>query len=307
MRLGYYSYSSHLDHEVGDSHPEHPMRIIAINHQMELEGPVADTLNLNCNKSVQLEDLVRAHTPGYIDQLNIMSPAHGMILAATDTPMSIGSLNAAYQATSCVMEALDDIIQSRVDRAFCAVRPPGHHAENNKSMGFCFLNNIAIAAKKAQQEYGLERIAIIDFDAHQGNGTINILSGDPRFLICSSFQHPGYPFSHWDNIYSNVINTPLKEFSKGVDMRRAVETQWLEQLQAFKPQLTLISAGFDAHKNDPMARLQWQKEDYAWLGTFLSEINKENPDNKILAVLEGGYNLTALAESACSFIEAIKK
>lgn len=307
MRLGYYSYQSHLDHEVGDSHPEHPMRIIAINHQLERTGLITDIHQIDCRKDVKPNDLMLAHTPGYIDQLNLMSPAHGMILAATDTPMSTGSLSAAFKATSCVMEALDDIMQDKIDRAFCAVRPPGHHAERNKSMGFCFLNNIAIAAKKARQEYGLSRIAVIDFDAHQGNGTIDILASDPDFLICSSFQHPGYPFTHWGDNYSNVINTPLNEFSKGIDMRRAVENQWLQQLQAFKPQLTLISAGFDSHKDDPMAKLQWKKEDYAWLGVFLSEINKENPDNKILAVLEGGYNLTALAESACCFMEAIKR
>lgn len=307
MRLGYYSYQTHLDHEVGDSHPEHPMRIIAINHQLERIGLITDIHHSNCHKDVIPSDIMLAHTPGYIDQLNLMSPSHGMILAATDTPMSTGSLNAAYKATSCVMEALDDIMKGKVDRAFCAVRPPGHHAERNKSMGFCFLNNIAIAAKKARQEYGLSRIAVIDFDAHQGNGTIDILANDPDFLICSSFQHPGYPFTHWNNIYSNVINTPLNEFSKGIDMRRAVENQWLQQLQEFKPQLTLISAGFDAHKDDPMAKLQWKKEDYAWLGIFLSEINKENPNNKMLAVLEGGYNLTALAESACCFMEAIKR
>jgi acetoin utilization deacetylase AcuC-like enzyme len=169
-------------------------------------------------------------------------------------------------------------------------------------MGFCFLNNVAIAAKKAHSEYGLARIAIIDFDVHQGNGTLDILANDPTYLICSSFQHPSYPFSHWRNIYSNVINTPLDEGSSGLQMRRAVESQWLKQLQDFKPQLTIISAGFDAHAQDPMANLEWQDEDYAWLGGFISEINKECTDNKILAVLEGGYNLEALASSAASFI-----
>jgi acetoin utilization deacetylase AcuC-like enzyme len=204
------------------------------------------------------------------------------------------------------VEALDDLLQNKIERAFCAVRPPGHHAEKNKLMGFCFLNNVAIAAKKAQQEYGLERIAIIDFDVHQGNGTIDILANDPAFLICSSFQHPSFPFSHWRDIYANVINTPLNKGTSGLEMRRAVESQWLKQLQDFKPQLTIVSAGFDAHTDDPIGDLNWTESDYAWLGGFLSAINKEGSSNKILAVLEGGYNLDALAASCGEFITAFK-
>lgn len=305
MKFGYYSYSEHIKHEVDDTHPEHPMRIIAINRQMELSGLLVDAYQGGSNHPVYT-DLIRAHTPGYIEQLQMMSPANGMILANVDTPMSVGSLDAAYQAVSCVVEALDDLMTGKVDRAFCAVRPPGHHAEKNKPMGFCFLNNVAIAAKKAKEEYGLERIAVVDFDAHQGNGTIDILSGDPSFLFCSSFQHPCFPYSHWRNIYDNVINIALSEGTTGLDMRRAVEAQWLRQLQDFKPQLTIVSAGFDSHKKDPTADLAWNEKDYAWLGGFLSDINKENTDNKILAVLEGGYHLDALAQSSLEFISHFK-
>ncbi len=305
MKLGYYSYTEHLAHDVGDMHPEHPMRIIAINRQLEMTGLMADAY-CGGKKHIAHADILRAHTAGYIEQLLAMSPDNGTILADPDTPMATGSLTAAYQAASCVVEALDDIMSGKIDRAFCSVRPPGHHAERNKTMGFCFLNNVAIAAKKAQEKYGLERIAVIDFDVHQGNGTIDILADDPAFLICSSFQHPSFPFTHWRNIYNNVINTPLEIASSGIDMRRAIEAQWLQQLQDFKPQLTIISAGFDAHKNDSMAELEWQAEDYAWLGGLISDINKENSDNKILAVLEGGYNLAALAQSTCDFIVAFK-
>lgn len=305
MKLGYYSYSAHIQHAVGDLHPEHPMRIIAINRQLDLSGLVSDVYHGGSNH-ISHADLLRAHTSGYIDQLLAMSPTNGTILADHDTPMSVGSLHAAYQAASCVVEALDDLMSDKVSRAFCAVRPPGHHAQSNKAMGFCFLNNVAIAAKKARDQFGLERIAIIDFDVHQGNGTIDILANDPSFLICSSFQHPSYPFTHWRNEFNNVINTPLDIDSDGLVMRRAVEAQWLKQLQDFKPQLTIVSAGFDAHKNDPMAELNWTEEDYAWLGSFISDINKSTQDNKLLAVLEGGYNLDALAQSAVSFIAAIK-
>jgi len=305
MKLGYYSYTTHLTHDVGDMHPEHPMRIIAINHALERSGLMSDMHQGICTHAAQL-DLHRAHNTGYIEQLQVMSPANGMILADEDTPMTAGSLDAAYKAAGCAISALDDLMSNKVDRAFCAVRPPGHHAQSNKSMGFCFLNNVAIAAKKAQLEYGLKRIAIVDFDVHQGNGTIDILANDPSFLICSSFQHPSFPFSHWRNIYDNVINTPLNIGANGLDMRRAVEKEWLDQLQKFKPQLTIVSAGFDAHQMDHMAELNWQVADYAWLGSLLSDISKENPDNKILAVLEGGYNLEALASSAHDFIDAFR-
>lgn len=305
MKLGYYSYTTHFAHDVGDVHPEHPMRIIAIDHRLDELGILQGAHLGGCIHASQ-KDLVRAHNPGYIDQLLKISPAHGSILVDADTPMAVGSLGAAYQAAGCVMEALDDLLGNKIDRAFCAVRPPGHHAQKGKAMGFCFLNNVAIAAKKAQQEYGLERIAIIDFDVHQGNGTIDILADDPAFLICSSFQHPSFPFSHWRNIYSNVVNTPLNEGSNGLEMRRAIESQWLKQLQDFQPQLTIVSAGFDAHTADPMADLRWTEADYAWLGSFISGINKEGADNKILAVLEGGYNLEALASSVAEFIVAFK-
>jgi acetoin utilization deacetylase AcuC-like enzyme len=305
MKIGYYSYTTHFDHDVGDMHPEHPMRIIAINHRLDELGILQDAHIGGCNHVAQ-QDLLRAHKPGYVDQLLMMSPVSGTILANVDTPMAVGSLGAAYQAAGCVVEALDDLLSGSIDRAFCAVRPPGHHAEQGKAMGFCFLNNVAIAAKKAQLEYGLERIAVIDFDVHQGNGTIDILANDPAFLICSSFQHPSFPFTHWRNIYSNVINTPLNEGTGGLEMRKAVESDWLKQLQDYKPQLTIVSAGFDAHKEDSMADLNWQDSDYAWLGGFLSEINKEGSSNKVLAVLEGGYNLDALASSASEFIIAFK-
>lgn len=305
MKLGYYSYSAHIEHDVGDMHPEHPMRVIAINRRLESTGLMADAY-CGGQTHVAQSDLLLAHKPGYLQQLLAMSPANGTIMADPDTPMSVGTLSAAYQAASCVVKALQDIMQDKVDRAFCSVRPPGHHAQSNKAMGFCFLNNVAIAAKKAQQDFGLKRIAIIDFDVHQGNGTIDILADDPSFLICSTFQHPSYPFSHWRNIFRNVINTPLMPGSNGLVMRRAVEAQWLKQLQDFKPELTIVSAGFDAHKKDHMAELEWSHEDYAWLGGFLSEVNKETPENKILAVLEGGYNLEALADSAHDFILGFK-
>jgi acetoin utilization deacetylase AcuC-like enzyme len=304
MKLGYYSHTEHLAHEVGDMHPEHPMRIIAIEHQLESTGLLQDLQSCPID-NLDHADLVRAHSHGYLDQLARISPANGTIYADKDTPMAVGSLKAAYQAAAAVTTALDDIMMRRIDRAFCSVRPPGHHATRKQTMGFCFLNNIAIAALKAVDFYGLERVAVIDFDVHQANGTIDILQGDERFLICSSFQHPAYPYSHWQNIYPNVVNIPLDPNSAGIDMRRAVEQQWLTALQAFKPQLILVSAGFDAHRADPMAELDWLEEDFNWLGRFIADIGKSCASSRILSSLEGGYDLKALAASAHSYISAL--
>lgn len=304
MKLGYYSHTEHLAHEVGDMHPEHPMRIIAIEHQLEQSGLLQDIQSCPIDP-LDHADLARAHSHGYLDQLIKISPVNGTILADEDTPMAVGSLKAAYQAAAAVTTALDDIMMRRIDRAFCSVRPPGHHATRKQTMGFCFLNNIAIAALKAVDYYGLERVAVIDFDVHQANGTIDILQGDERFLVCSSFQHPSYPYSHWQNIYPNVINIPLPADSAGNDIRRAAEAEWLKALQAFKPQLILVSAGFDAHKADPMAELNWQEEDFSWLGGFIADISKTCSSGRILSSLEGGYNLKALASSAHAYIETL--
>ena len=304
MKLGYYSHTEHLAHEVGDMHPEHPMRIIAIEHQLELTGLLQDLEQCSIDP-LDHADLTRAHSHDYLDQLIRISPENGSIFADEDTPMAVGSLKAAYQAAAAVTTALDDIMMRRIDRAFCSVRPPGHHATRKQTMGFCFLNNIAIAALKAVDYYGLQRVAVIDFDVHQANGTIDILQGDERFLICSSFQHPAYPYSHWQNIYPNVINLPLATGTDGLEIRRAAEKEWLQALEAFNPQLILVSAGFDAHASDPMAELNWQEDDFSWLGRFISDVARRCSNGRILSSLEGGYNLQALASSAHSYIESL--
>jgi len=306
MKLGYYSHTEHLTHETGDMHPEHPMRVIAIEHQLERSGLMKDLMIREVNE-LHHQDLARAHTEGYLEQLIKISPENGTIYADEDTPMAVGTLNAAYQAAATVTTALDELMTDKVDRAFCSVRPPGHHATRKQTMGFCFLNNIAITALKAAEQYGLERVVVIDFDVHQANGTIDILEGDERFLICSSFQHPAYPYTHWQNIYPNVINIPLDSGSAGKTMRAAAEKYWLDAIQKFSPQLILVSAGFDAHQQDPMADLNWLDEDYHWLGNFISDLSRTCCDGKMLTTLEGGYNLDALANSAHRYMEAILK
>lgn len=306
MKLGYYSYSSHFAHDVGDMHPEHPMRLVAIEHRLEESGLLQD-MHIGEAQYASSNDLMRFHTPGYLDQLIKITPENGLILLDEDTPMTAGSLDAAYQAAGCVNRALSDIMDSTVTRAFCSVRPPGHHATFNKAMGFCIFNNVAVAALKAVEEFGLSRVAVIDFDVHQGNGTIDALANDERFLVCSSFQHPSFPFSHWQNMAPNVINIPLIPESDGLVMRKAVEEYWLQSIQDFAPELVIVSAGFDAHESDPMADLQWNSADYGWLGSFLADLANLSANRRMLCVLEGGYDLNALAESAFHFVSSLKE
>lgn len=279
------------------------MRIIAIEHQLEASGIIHD-IHPGIIKSVSSADLLLAHSSGYIDQLNRISPKNGNILADEDTPMATGSLHAAYKAAGTVTSALADLVCNKIDQAFCAVRPPGHHATKNQTMGFCFLNNVAITALKAVSDYNLKRVAIIDFDVHQCNGTIDILQNDERFLICSSFQHPSYPYSHWQDNIPNVINIPLASGTDGLIFRKEAERVWLKSIQEFKPDLIIVSAGFDAHVFDPMAELNWAESDYYWMGQFINDLAKHSGEAKILSVLEGGYNLDALANSAMHYIKS---
>jgi acetoin utilization deacetylase AcuC-like enzyme len=215
-----------------------------------------------------------------------------------DTALSPTSMDAIWYAAGAGLNAVNAVLggapgdQSRV--AFCATRPPGHHAEPRKAMGFCFFSNIAIAAKYALDHYGLERVAIVDFDVHQANGTIECLRDDPRALVCTSFQHPYYPNSHWYGLPEHIINLPIEEHSTGEYMRRAVHDVWEPALEIHQPQLILISAGFDAHRQDPMATVEWETRDFAWLTRWLQNQAYKYCGGKIVSMLEGGYSLDAL-------------
>ncbi|ARU57147.1 MAG: histone deacetylase family protein [Pseudomonadales bacterium] len=304
MKTALFSHDDCELHDMGCGHPESPARLTAIKNKLQ------DTRLMQQLDYIRAEEVQRAHVekvhPGtYIDQLDLMVPEKGRIMADPDTAMMKHSMRAAKLAAGAAVQAVDVVMSGQYDTAFCATRPPGHHAERNKTMGFCFYNNVAIAARHAMDLHGLERVAIIDFDVHQGNGTIDIFQNDPRVMVCSSFQHPHYPNSHYTLLPDNIVNTPMDAYSKGIVFRNKTEKDWLNRLQNHKPQLILISAGFDAHKDDPMADIELQESDYRWVTEMIMDVAKYYADNRVVSVLEGGYNLQALAASVESHLEVL--
>ncbi|WP_369986032.1 histone deacetylase family protein [Thalassolituus sp.] len=304
MPIAYYTSEAHFSHNTDADHPEHAMRIMAIEQALKQTG-FWNELEHHEGKKADLTDIKRAHSEGYIEQLHLIQPDHGQILVDEDTAMTPGSLEAALWSAGACALALDNTSSSTGQHAFVATRPPGHHAEHRKAMGFCFFNNIAITALRAADVHHYQRIAILDFDAHQGNGTIDILGNDKRFLLCSSFQHPFYPYSHYEQAkFNNVINVPLCEGTGSATFRALIEEHWLPKLKAYAPEIILVSAGFDAHKDDPMAELSLIEDDYLWLGRQVRELaSKRNTPS--ISILEGGYNLNALGASVAAYLRGL--
>jgi len=297
MATAFFCHPACEDHNMGDDHPESPARIRAIVDRMQQSG-LAGELDWSEPEPVTRDQLLRVHPAGYIDQLELMAPEHGRIMADPDTLMSRHTLQAARLASGAGVQAVDRVLTNQVTSAFCAVRPPGHHAERAKTMGFCFFNNIAVAAMHALTFHNLKRIAIIDFDVHQGNGTIDIFRDDPRVMVCSSFQHPFYPDTPIHGLRPDIINTPLDAYTRSSAFRRRVEREWLHRLQDFKPELILVSAGFDGHKDDPMAAVMLESRDFRWITELITDVARMYCRGRIVSILEGGYNLKALADSA---------
>jgi len=282
-------------HEAGPGHPEQPGRLVAVlsalaalDNVETIEAPKAD-------RSV----LELAHEPGHVDEIHHRAPTDGLVRLDADTIMSPHSLEAASRAAGAVVLAVDRVLDQG-GRAFCPVRPPGHHAERGRAMGFCLFNNIAIGAAYALERRGLERVAIVDFDVHHGNGTEEIVAGDRRVLFCSSFQHPFYPYSGVPPLASNILNVPLPAGTAGATFRRTVADAWRAALDEFRPQLLLISAGFDAHAADPIGGLELREPDYAWVTQLVVDVAERHAEGRIVSALEGGYQLEALGQSALS-------
>ncbi|MEX2474407.1 histone deacetylase family protein [Marinobacter sp.] len=304
MTTAFFSHDDCLKHNMGPEHPESPERIAAIVSHLADTG-VGDALDWVRPGEITRDQLLTVHPEKYLHQLDLMQPTRGRVFTDPDTAMMPDTLRAARLAAGGNIEAVDMVLSSQVTNAFVCARPPGHHAERSKSMGFCFYNNIALAAMRALNFHHLERVAIIDFDVHQGNGTADIVGGDERVLMCSSFQHPFYPHSHVHRQPENIVNIPIESNCSALAYRKAVEAGWLKKLQDFRPQVVLISAGFDGHRLDPMAELNLEMEDYRWLTEMIASVARDHANDRVISTLEGGYHLRALAESVNTHLEVL--
>ena len=290
---------------MGPGHPECPQRLDAIQDRLLISGVDLGLMHLQAPEA-PLADVELAHDRMYVatlrglsDRLNEELDAGGPQYSHLDADTSINpnTWRAALCSAGAALAATDAVIAGELENAFCAVRPPGHHAAANKASGFCFFNNVAIAAKYAVERHGLRRVAVVDFDVHHGDGTENILSGDDRILMVSFFQHPFYPHSGIENPADNMLNVPVPAYSKGADIREVVEWQWLPRLEAFEPELIFISAGFDAHREDDMGQLGLTEQDYAWITQRIRAVAQRFGKGRIVSCLEGGYSLSALGRS----------
>ena len=288
-----------------DGHPEAPERLAAVLDHLARSGLADDLVRVEAPAAVTAEDVLRVHPAALLDRLEALAPEAGFAHLDSDTWLAPDSLAAARRASGCAVHGLEGILAGRFDRAFCAVRPPGHHAEAGLAMGFCFLNSVAIAARRALEVHGLERLAILDFDVHHGNGTAEIFANDPRVLVASSFQHPWYPGRMHDLRAPNLVFTPLPAGTGSAAFRAAVEHAWLPALDAHRPELILVSAGFDAHHLDPLGDLRLTEADFAWITALVVDVARRHAGGRVLSLLEGGYDLGALARSAGAHVAGL--
>lgn len=306
MHTAFISHPDCLLHDMGPYHPERPARLKAIEEELAASG-LMGRLERHVAPLATFEQLRRVHTPEYIASLVTRAPSTGMAYIDPDTAMNPHSLAAAYRAAGAVILAADLVIGEHADNAFCSVRPPGHHAERDRAMGFCLVNNIAVGVAHAIQVHALDRVAVVDFDVHHGNGTEDIFRDDPRVMMVSTFQHPFYPYSGITGRSGRMVNIPLAAGGNGNTFRTAVSEFWLPALQRFKPQMLFISAGFDAHRDDNLASLNLLEADYTWVTERIKEIARAYADNRIVSALEGGYALPALGRSVAAHLKALNE
>jgi len=300
-----YSHRACLDHETGLVHPESPDRLRAVLHALEAEDFAY--LDRRDAPRASREQLIRAHRPAYVDRLLQLIPQEGTVHLDPDTPVSSGSGEAALRAAGATCAAVDAVVEGSARNAFCAVRPPGHHAEPGRAMGFCLFNNIAIAAFHARAVHGLRRIAVVDFDVHHGNGTQAMFEHDADLFYASTHQWPLYPGTGHpsERGLGNILNLALAPGAGSPEFRAALRERLLPSLDGFAPELILISAGFDGHANDPLAELNLIDADYAWVTEQLCRLADRHAGGRVVSALEGGYNLNALASACSAHVKAL--
>lgn len=306
MTVALITHPACLEHDTGPWHPERPDRLRRV--LQALEHPHFSTLLRDLAPLATEEQLLRVHPPEYVQGILSVSPEPGQRVALdADTIMSTGSREAALRAAGGAVMAVDAVMEGWAKQVFVAARPPGHHAERDRPMGFCLFANAAIAARHAQARWGLSRVAVVDFDVHHGNGTQDIFQADPTLFYASSHQYPCYPGtgSAEERGVGNIVNAPLPPGSGSAAFREAWEVLILPALEAFQPELLVISAGFDAHKADPLAQLRLEASDFAWLTGELMRLARAQCQGRVVSLLEGGYDLDALAESAAAHVRAL--
>jgi acetoin utilization deacetylase AcuC-like enzyme len=302
LSIAFITHPECLLHEMGEGHPERPERLRAIEDQL-IASRLEPLIVRAEAPAATREQLLRVHDAAYLDALERASPRSGLVQIDPDTAMNPHTLEAARRAAGAAVLGTDLVIAGKAEAAFCAVRPPGHHAERARAMGFCFFNNVAVGAAHALGRHGLARVAIADFDVHHGNGTEDIFSDEPRILMVSTFQHPFYQSSGIEGRSERMVNIPLAAGSAGKEFRAAVTELWLPALERFAPQMLFVSAGFDAHRDDAMAMLRLSETDYAWVTQQLRSVAARHAQGRIVSVLEGGYQLGALARSVAAHLE----
>lgn len=305
----YYSHPECLEHQMQPGHPESPARLVAIADALRAGGELAQ---MDVREAPEVDDtsLLLGHRADYLAFLRAAGqrasgPPPALVRVDPDTALGPRSLAAARRAAGAGVAATRAILRGEDTRAFCAVRPPGHHAEEGAAMGFCVYNNIALAALTALAHPGIERVAVLDFDVHHGNGTVDLFAERPEVLVCSSFQHPFYPGRLDDLVRPNIVNTPLSEGTDGTAFRRAIEATWAGAVAAHRPQVIFVSAGFDAHQDDPIGGLRLREDDFAWITRLICDWADSYAEGRIVSMLEGGYDLRALARSVVAHVDVL--
>jgi acetoin utilization deacetylase AcuC-like enzyme len=312
-KTGYFTHPDCRRHDMGRGHPECPERLDAIHDRM-LASRLLDAVDQREAPLADLEVLELAHDHKHVAAMQGIAQevreeedagGDGLVFIDPDTAMNRHTWNAVLRAAGAAVAATDAVIAGELENAFCATRPPGHHACRARAMGFCVINNVAVAARHALEHHGLQRVAIVDFDVHHGNGTEDILSGDPRVLMVGIFQHPFYPYSGFGAHAENMVNLPIPAYTKGPAIREAITKHWLPKLEEFKPEMIFVSAGFDAHREDDLGQLGLVEADYTWMTEQIMDVARRHAKGRIVSCLEGGYNLDALGRSVEAHVRAL--